>query len=174
MGIAYRVRQFWLALTAAPNPADLQEVRSVLPPALMALFLRMQPGEQIHSLIVYRQLARQAQADENLLTAALLHDVGKSRCPLRVWERALVVAAQKLVPRRVKAWGASPEPVTGWRRPFVVAEQHPAWGAQMAQAAGAHPLVAALIHRHQDPLPGPPQSEADRLLQQLQRYDNES
>jgi len=172
--ILYRARQFWLALTAAPTLAELQAARSVLAPPLMALFSRMQPGEQAHSLAVYRSLAGQGQNDPDVLAAALLHDVGKTCCPLRVWERALIVIAYRLAPRRAKTWGASPEPAAGWRRPFVTAEQHPTWGAQMAQAAGASPLTVDLIRRHQDRLPGQPQNKADRLLQQLQRYDNES
>ena len=38
--VLYRVRQFFLALRAAVDPRDLEQARSVLTPAQMALFYR--------------------------------------------------------------------------------------------------------------------------------------
>jgi hypothetical protein len=37
-----------------------------------------------------------------------------------------------------------------WQQPLVVAEQHPAWGAELAAAAGGSFLAVALIRRHAD------------------------
>lgn len=172
MRIAYRVRQFWLALMAAPRPEDLERARERLSPQLMALFLQMQPGEQAHSLDVYARLLSRQQTDTDLLTAALLHDVGKSRYPLHVWDRAAIVLARKLFREQAQRWGqAAPR---GWRRPFVVAEQHPAWGAEMASQAGASALTVRLIRRHQDPvMPGGGNGE-EALLYQLQCDDDAS
>lgn len=178
MRIGYRVRQFWTALHAAPTENELSEVRGVLSPSLMALFLQMQPGEQAHSLRIYRGLCDRGETHPDLLVAALLHDVGKSCHPLRLWERVLIVLAQKLFGPRVKAWGHRQS--RGWRRAFVVAEQHPAWGAELAAQAGASPLAVRLIRRHQETLhpelsqpPADPILE-DRLLVQLQLLDNQN
>jgi hypothetical protein len=177
--VLYRVRQFWHALTGVPAQEDLDQARQVLSPSLMALFLNLQPSEQAHSLGIYRQLLQQEEADQDLLVAALLHDVGKIRYPLRLWERVAIVLGKAWFPERVKAWGqAAP---CGWKRPFVVAERHPAWGAELAAQAGASPMVVSLIQRHQD-VPGPgsvTHSEEsalieDRLLICLQSLDNES
>jgi hypothetical protein len=146
----YRFRQFWDALTAFPDPEELAQARQVLSPPLMELFLRLQTHEQAHGLKVFHQLRQPGQFHPDLLVAALLHDVGKSRYPLYPWERVLIVLGKAFFPLKVKTWGQS-EP-TGWRRPFVIAEQHPNWGAEMALQAGASALTASLIRRHQDPL----------------------
>ena len=145
----------------------------------MALFLCLQPSEQAHSLWIYRRLIQQNDVDPDLLAAALLHDVGKICYPLHLWERVAIVLGKAWFLERVKGWGrAAPR---GWKRPFVVAEQHPAWGAELAAQADASPLAVALIRRHQDvidPVPMPPSGEnvslEERLLSRLQSLDNET
>jgi putative nucleotidyltransferase with HDIG domain len=142
----------------------------------------MQPGEQAHSLAVFRRLQDQGETDRDLLAAALLHDVGKSRCLLRLWERVFIVLARGLAPRRARLWGQGAP--RGWRRSLVVAEQHPEWGAQMAQKAGATTRTLELIRRHQEKIPACPQAAGIRaidphpepeiaLLIRLQSVDNE-
>jgi hypothetical protein len=143
----------------------------------MELFLRQQPSEQHHSLRIFDQLVREGERSPDLLAAALLHDVGKSRFPLNPLERSAVVIGYALWPEQAKKWGQG-QP-WGWKRPFVVAAQHPRWGAEMAQAAGAAPLTVNLIRRHQEARQGRErQGESDgiedQLLAQLQRYDDES
>ncbi len=171
---AYRARQFFLALRAQPLTADeLAPVRSILTPDQMNLFLQMQHSEQRHALNVLHTIQGWGETDPDLLTAALLHDVGKIRAPLRLWERVLIVLGQTFAPRRVAAWGeASPQ---GWRRPFVVAEQHPAWGGELASEAGTSPGAVSLILHHQS---AEPASRADsreaRLLQILQEADHQN
>lgn len=153
----------------------------------MNLFLRMQPGEQAHSLWIFNQLIDQNETSEDLLAAALLHDVGKSRYPLRLWDRVLIVLGKRMFPLQAKNWGSGE--ARGWQRPFVVAEKHAEWGASMAEEAGASPVVVELIRRHQDPS-GNPVGQPDRdgikgavmdsagledgLLFRLQSLDNES
>jgi hypothetical protein len=44
----------------------------------------------------------------------------------------------------------------------------------MVAAAGGSPLAVELIRRHQEILPGAPESEADRLLLALQAVDDRS
>jgi len=131
----------------------------------------MQPGEQVHSLKVFHRLSKRKETSPDLLAAALLHDVGKSQHPLRLWERVLVVAGQAVFPNLVKYWGKG-EP-HGWRRAFVVAAKHPAWGSDLAFAAGASPLVVSLIRLHRDEI-SPAVDHENRLLISLQRADNES
>jgi hypothetical protein len=105
----------------------------------------------------------------DLLAAALLHDVGKTRYPLSAWDRTVIVVGEKLFPARAKTWGRGA--VDSWRRPFVVRACHPAWGAAMAAAAGARPGVVELIDRHQDK-PAEIVTETDRLLVYLQWADD--
>ena len=172
MRLLYRTRQFLNILFAAPGPGKLADARRILSPSLMALFLSMQASEQTHSLRIFTELLEQGETNSDLLVAALLHDVGKSRSPLRPWERVWIVLGKALFSNRVKRWGKG-EP-RGWRRPFVIAEQHPAWGAEMAAQAGASPLAVALIQRHQEPLLNKHETLEDWLLSRLQLLDNEN
>jgi hypothetical protein len=176
--IAYRARQFWHALTRAPDPNQLEQARQALSPELMALFQCLQASEQAHSLAILNHLHDQSINQEDLMVAALLHDVGKSRYPLRLWERILIVLGEALFPGQARKWGQG-EP-RGWRRAFVVAQQHPMWGAEMAAQAGATPLAVTLIRRHQEQLDpavftqAGPSTLEDRLLLKLQVVDDES
>lgn len=146
--LGYRARQFWHLLTAAPQPEELQLVEQVLSREQLALFRQQQPGEQAHSLWIFHELQVRGESNPDLLVAALLHDAGKSRCPLTVWERVVIVLAKALAPEKAHAWGRG-EP-QGWKRPFVVAEQHADWGASLAEQAGCSALTVNLIRRHQE------------------------
>ncbi len=138
----------------------------------MSIFNQMHPSEQAHSLRIARQLIEQGETHPDLLAAALLHDSGKSNHPLHLWERALIVLSKALFPDKAKQWGSGGP--KGWKRAFVVAEQHGEWGAQMAAQAGASPQVVELIRRHQLPPERPAENLEDRLLLRLQRVDDES
>lgn len=174
----YRLRQGVQALVWRFRPVDLGEVAEILPPPLLALFMRMRRSEQHHCLAVMRRLRRQGYSDRNLLTAALLHDVGKSRCKYTFLERGLVVVVSRLLPRRAERWGqfdgSDWEDLQSWRRPFIVARQHPTWSAEDMLSAGASPMAVALACRHDEALDGTPQNDEDRLLLLLQMADGES
>ena len=175
MRLRYRAGQFWKALRAQPTTGQLRRAEDLLGARLMALFSQMQPGEQAHSLEIYEQLLAQGETSPDLLAAALLHDVGKIRYPLQVWERSEIVIAKKLLPKRARQWGTGLP--SGWKRPFVVAERHPEWGAEMAAQAGASGLTVQLIRRHQEkiyPAPIKPGEAnlADTLLYRLQLLDD--
>lgn len=171
--LLYRTRQFWLALRAsALSDEDQALVDDVLTPAQRGLFARMQLSEQHHGLRVLKMLREQGETDPDLLTAALLHDVGKSRYRLRVWERVLIVLGRAFFPERVQRWGQIP--LSRWNRAFVVAEQHPNWGARRALEAGCSPVAVNLIRHHQ--AESPPQSASPRerrLLLLLQEADGQ-
>ena len=170
----YRTRQFWLAWRAPSlKDHDLASARKVLTAEQMQLFSRLQPSEQVHALRVLQTVQQHGESDPDLYTAALLHDIGKVRAPLRLWERVLIVLGRGFFPKRASSWGYGQ--CQGWRRPFVVAEQHPVWGSQMAAEVGATPLTASLICRHQSPIQSEPvSSREDRLLEILQDADHQN
>ena len=206
--IFYRTRQFWQALGANLSPEDLDLVREVLAPSQRRLFEKLQVSEKVHSMKVLRALLDQGENHPDLSVAALLHDVGKSRFPLNMWDRILIVVGKALFPQRAKRWGSAPpstlkslhpsdrrglpteafpEPDRQglltetffriWRRPFIIAERHPAWGAEMAAQAGASPLAVALIRQHQDKLDPDLESNSGTegyLLHKLQAEDDNS
>jgi hypothetical protein len=170
----HRVRQFFRYLRNSPlAPAEVDEVRAVLAPPLRALFERMTPGEQKHSLAVLRAVRAGGDGQGlpvGLLQAALLHDVGKTRAPIGLLGRVFVVLAGTLLPAHSRHWAQGE--ARGWRRPFVTAARHAEWGAELCARAGADPLAVTLIRRHQDP---PPSGEAaeDPWLRRLQRADDD-
>ena len=173
MRLAYRVRQFWHAIFARPTPEDLSLARSVLTAPQMLLFEQLQPSEQVHSIRICQQLVAQGDTQPDLLVAALLHDVGKSRYPLQPWDRALIVLAGAAFPAKSRIWGQGPP--RGWQRAFVVAQQHPAWGAEMAAGAGASPLTVSIIRRHQDSIPPPNGRDGScELLARLKNLDEDN
>jgi putative nucleotidyltransferase with HDIG domain len=143
----HRVGQFLQALTARPLTADETcEVAFVLSPSQQALFRQMSTGDQRHSLQVMYTLIERGVTIRDLLVAALLHDVGKARHRLHLWERVMVVVIRAFGASTASRWGRGlPH---GWRRPFVIYHQHPQWGAEMALAAGCSPLTVALIGAH--------------------------
>jgi len=173
----YRVRQFWHAWRATPARQDLDQASKVLTHKMMALFLKLDDSEQAHSLSILNKLRADRETNVDLMAAALLHDIGKSRYPLKIWDRVLIVLAKNLIPGCVNIWGQA-EP-KGWKLPFVVAEQHAAWGAEMAAKSGASPMTVALIRRHQEPILDKPRGDReeisleDQLLIRLQLLDNQ-
>jgi predicted hydrolase (HD superfamily) len=175
--LVYRSRQFWQAISTGSSHEDTELAATILTPPQLELFQQMHRSEQAHSLRVLKELRRQGEDNSDLEIAALLHDVGKIRTPLRLWERVLVVLVRKICPNCVKKWGAASENEPGWRRAFVVAEKHPAWGADLVSQSGGSALAAALVARHQEQLPPNNEkkdSNEDRLLYKLQVVDNQS
>jgi hypothetical protein len=170
-----RVRQTFQATFAWLRPAQDDLAQSTLTPAEFALFRRMKRSERQHHLRVLAVLLRQGRQQPALLTAALLHDVGKTRVRFTIPERILVVLAKKFLPRRFDQWAAGE--ADGWRSPFVASAQHPQWGAEMAAGVGSSPLAVELIRYHQTPLadlpPGAP-DELPELLAYLQAADDAS
>jgi len=101
--IIYRIRQFWLAASAPTLTSErLGLAQAVLNPLQMALFRQMQASEQVHSLQVLKTLQEQGENHPDLMTAALLHDIGKIRYPLRLWERVFIVLGDSFMPRLTK------------------------------------------------------------------------
>jgi hypothetical protein len=184
--VFYRVRQLWHAAQAHLAAQDYQFVERFLTPQQRALFSQMQPAEQVHSLQVARELLELGGDNPDLLVAALLHDVGKISQPLQLWERIWIVLGEVLFPVLAHKWGTTSYnsgPASFLRWPFVMAERHPQWGAELVLQAGASPLTADLIRRHHMRLAAVPRqppifrsspAAADQLLGLLQSVDDES
>jgi putative nucleotidyltransferase with HDIG domain len=118
---------------------------------------------------VCRALERAGHRDADLLAAALLHDVGKSRAHLRLWERIVVVLGSRYWPRLTERLytrsAAAPDGARGLGRGAVVQRHHAAWGSDMIRAAGSSARTADLVSRHHDGAGG------DALLAALQAAD---
>ncbi len=173
----YRVRQFLRALTARISEEELQQVAHILTPSSLTLFRSMATQDQRHGLDVYTSLQRAGHTHPDLLTAALLHDVGKSMARLPAWQRAIIVLLDSFAPGLLAR--LSQGKTDGWRRPFVVHARHPEIGARRTQEVGCTPLTVALIRRHEETGSGCPgdvhvdaQVREAELLAALQEADN--
>jgi len=173
--IWYRVSQFFHALTARAAPAEVAQAITLLPADARVLFGRQSRADQCHALAVWRSLRQAGYSNPQLLSAALLHDVGKAAARLTLWQRAAIVALDRFAPRALQRLGhsgvAGEGRAWGWRHPFAVTVHHAELGARWAEEAGCSPVTVTLIRRHQDRVVSA-ETEADRLLAALQAADD--
>lgn len=178
MRILYRVRQFWRTISVKTDPDELERAQALLTPAQRKLFVQLQPGEKDHAVAMFRSLIEQGENQPDLMAAVLLHDVGKLRYRLNPLERAVVVMVRWIKPELSRRWGSLPldgwDGLPGWRKAFIVAEQHAEWGAEMARQAGVSPLTESLIREHHHPQGHAAGDVENSLLWKLWVVDNES
>ena len=141
----YRARQFFGALGARLDSTDREVVASSLSEEQRRLFYAMTMRDRRHCLDVYHALRRQGCGDDELLLAALLHDVGKG--PVRLWHRVAYVllkaASSRLADRVARADGQS------WRGAMASLRHHAVEGAALVEEAGAPAAVVDLVRRHE-------------------------
>lgn len=100
----YRIKQFYLSLTAKVSDQEREFVKSYLNPEEEALFLQLQTSEQKHSINVARDI-NTSHTDLNkgyLMRLALLHDIGKTQTKLNPFEKAIIIILDKLTGGRFK------------------------------------------------------------------------
>ena len=167
-----RLRQGVRALFAFARPVDDQLAGRFLSPDQFAAFKRLRRGEQLHSLNVLRTvLAQSDNTPPDLALASLMHDVGKTRYPSRLWQKIMTVAVRELAPSTfdrlskgdLRRW---------WSRPFVVYVEHPAWSAEILAQTGASEGAIWLVAHHADPAEQWHDHEMFPLLQRLQAADD--
>jgi len=170
MPVRYRVEQFLRALIArhAIPERRIKQLAEFLSPEARALFIGQAPQDQRHALAVYETLCQQGHTHPDLLTAALLHDVGKAAAQLPPWQRGLFVLAERFVPRTLD--DVTQGPARGWRRSLAHYARHAEIGARWAEEAGCSLLAVKLIRRHEEQV-RTCHTEEDRLLAALQAAD---
>jgi len=168
--VRYRVDQFLRALTAqhALSEQRISRAYRVLSPEGRALFIEQAPQDQRHALDVYETLLEEGHTNEDLLTAALLHDVGKVVVQAPPWRRAVFVLTKPFAP-----WATSallPNGVNSGHSPLATYANHAEIGAHLAKEIGCSALTVDLI-RHHESRPPADQPGRDRMLAALQAAD---
>lgn len=152
MATTQRLRQGIRALFAFTQTPDDALAQTYLNAEQMALFKKMRLSEQLHSLNVLRDvLAQDSDTPLDLAISALLHDVGKIRYPLAIWQKTITVIVRKVSPTRYQQW-SDKNPQNLWYRAFVVAEKHPLWSKQLVEETSTSECALWLIEHHADSL----------------------
>ena len=162
----YRVLQFIHAFFPNIDSSEIKWVGNNLTPEACSLFMKQSRPEQRHALDVAKSLMNDqhdfTQADfQNLLTAALLHDCGKSIVSISLWQRVFIVLMQKM-PEPL--WSRLERSSTFLALPLKIAAKHAIWGEDLARKAGLNPDICRLIREHHTP-----QTDLGRILE---RADN--
>lgn len=168
--LRYRLGQGLRALLAVAARPDLACARSLLSDCEYAAFCRLSRADQLHSVRVL-QAVTDADAPTSLQKAALLHDIGKSRYQLAVWQKTLAVLVKSLAPDRFRRWSASDD-LTWWRAPFSARAHHPRWGGEILRACGTEAAVTWLVEHHQCDADSLGSHRLHAQLAALQRADN--
>lgn len=139
------------------DPLSTQElawVEQCLPQTALGLFKSMSPADQRHSLRVYQGLQARGWTDQDMLTAALLHDVGKAEGRVPFWTRPVIVIARRCSPRllpRLTTYPIEPQHLARWRRSLSYAWWHAEVGAELAAKAGLTTRAVYYIRMHHRP-----------------------
>src|SRR3954452_15308329 len=113
----HRLRQGLRALFAFARPVNDELAGRFLLRAQLIAFKRLRRGEQLHSLNVLRAVLAQADmTPPELAIAALMHDVGKTRYPLRLWQKSIAVLVRKGAPATFDRLSRG-DPRRWWQRP---------------------------------------------------------
>ncbi len=166
-----RLAQGLRALFAFATPPDLALARLYLSDCEFTAFCGLSRSEQLHSLNVLRAVDAAPRPPRALMAAALLHDVGKSRRRLAVWQKTLVVLALALAPGLCQRLSHEESP-SAWRIPFIVQQHHAKWGGEILRACDSDSQLIWLVEHHQAEAAAHQAHPAYGLLKQLQAADN--
>ncbi|MGJ3237450.1 MAG: hypothetical protein ACFE0Q_01965 [Anaerolineae bacterium] len=151
MPITQRLQQGIGALFAFARTVNYDLAEQYLTPEQMDLFRQMAKAEQLHSLNVLRDvLVQEQRTPHELAVAALLHDVGKARKHLAVWQKTLSILVRKFLPALDERLSREGD-LHSWRMPFMVRRYHPQWGGHMLSQTDSSPISIWLVTHHAEP-----------------------
>jgi hypothetical protein len=149
--LLYRLWQVRQQLGTVPplTSEESLEVARRLPAAALPLFESMSDADQQHALRVCRGLQARGCSDEDMLAAALLHDLGKAGGRVPFWTRPVIVLGKRLAPHLLARLASYPHPgQSRWRRSLGYAWWHADIGADLAEKAGLSQRAVLYIRTH--------------------------
>ncbi|MHB1988578.1 MAG: hypothetical protein ACYCSF_11445 [Acidimicrobiales bacterium] len=149
-------RRFFGALSpAGPVPADERWAVSYLAEGELALWLRMSGADRRHAVAVAREVVSILGADRarsEVVTAALLHDVGKVESAFGVFARVWITLLGLTAGRsRVLLWAQSSDDIASWRKRVGFYLSHDRLGSELLNKAGSHDLTVRWAAEHHLP-----------------------
>jgi hypothetical protein len=135
-----------------PRPADESWAIGLLSEREAAQFTKMSNPDRRHSIAVTREVDRVLDPDvdrrDEVLAAALLHDVGKTASGLRTYGRAIATLSGAVGGRSyAEHWQGG----FGFTRKVGLYLRYPMLGAEMLEMAGSRPWVVAWAAEHHLP-----------------------
>jgi hypothetical protein len=153
--ITYRLQQVYqqLGFVTPLTSQELAEVELWLPASALALFRQMSVADQRHSLRVCRGLQARGCVEQDMLAAALLHDVGKAQGRVPFWTRPVIVIGKRVAPAllmklTVEANSCDLQRLPRWRRNLSYAWWHAEMGAELAASVGLSEQAVLYIRTH--------------------------
>jgi len=149
----YRIHQFFRAIFPHLNQTDINWAMNHLSPEASELFLQQSQPEQRHAIDVANSIIKantllSFHDFQNLITAALLHDCGKSLVSIRLWQRVYIVLMHNM-PHFL--WSRLERGPSLFSIPLKIDKRHALWGEYLAKKAGMNSVVCLLIREHHTP-----------------------
>lgn len=102
----YRVKQFYWSITSKIDEKGLEYVKNNLNAKEYKLFLRLSKQEQYHSMKVAKDVEQECLKlkieSKELIMIALLHDIGKIYKKLNVFDKSIMVLADKITSGKIR------------------------------------------------------------------------
>lgn len=149
----YRILQFAHTIFPHLNRQEVKWALKHLSPKASILFLQQSLADQRHAIDVTQSIIKAKHPIliddfKNLITAALLHDCGKSIVFIHLWERVFIVLIQ-ITPHSLRS--RIEHGLSRFSFPLKVDTRHALWGSYLAEQAGLNPEVCQLIRDHHKP-----------------------
>ena len=108
-----RIRQFYINATDKMTDSDYEYVESILSNKELSLFNKMLKSEQKHSVRVAKDIESMIEYividdpeivknKDLLIKAGLLHDIGKSKVKINIFEKSIIVILNKITKSKLR------------------------------------------------------------------------
>jgi putative nucleotidyltransferase with HDIG domain len=146
MSFYYRIKQFCWALNAHIGEKEANFIMEYLNPEEYGLFMRLSSSEQMHSIRVAKNVQLLCENNECdtrfLIKTALLHDIGKVRGRLNVFDKSVIVLLNYFTRGKIKKYNRI--------RKIDIYYNHGDIGCSLLKEYSANERMLYLIKNHHD------------------------